>query len=96
MRRSSYECIQVVICDAEIDIDPIEHILRQIFENVLGHLDINVTLSLVSIGTVTNLDSCRIKWSIVILVTRDKADVLKPVHASHFTYLVKTALLHIA
>jgi len=96
MGRSSNKGVQVVICDAKVDVYPVEHILRQIFENILGHLNVNVTLSLISIGTITDLNSCRVEWSIVILITRDKADMLKPVHASHFTYLVKAALLHIA
>ena len=56
MGRSSNEGIQIVVCDAEVDINPIKHILRQVLENVLCHLNVDVAFSLIAIRSVTDLN----------------------------------------
>ena len=71
MGRATDESIQVVVCNAEVNIDPVKHILRQILKDVLSHFDVDVTFSLVSIGPLADLDSSRVEGSIRVLVTRD-------------------------
>ena len=48
--------IQVIVCDAKIDVYPVEYILRQVLKNVLRHLNIDVTFSLVAIRPITDLN----------------------------------------
>lgn len=57
MGRSPNESIQVVISDAEVDIDPVKDILGQILEDILCHLDVDVAFGLVSIRPVTDLNT---------------------------------------
>lgn len=89
------ERIEVVVCDAEVNINSVQHILRQVFKDVLSHFNVDVSFRLVSRRTVTNLNSSRVKWSVGVLVTGNQNYVFKPVKAFHFANLVKTARLHI-
>ena len=60
MRSSAYKCIQIILTYVEINIYPIQHILWQILQNVLGHLDIDVAVTtvFVSFGHRADLNSC--------------------------------------
>jgi arginase family enzyme len=75
---AAYEGVKIVVSDAEIHIDSIEHILGQILENVLCHFDVDVAHPLVLRGTVTNLNSGRVEWCIGVLITGHEYDVPEP------------------
>ena len=95
MRRSSNKGIQVIVCNAEVYVDPVEYILWQVLENVLSHLNVDVAFSIIAIRSITDLDPRRVERSVRVLVTRDQTDVLEPIHASHLTNLVEAALFHV-
>lgn len=93
MRRSSNKSVKIVISDRKVDIYSIKDVLGQIFDNILGHLNVDVTLAVVvSFGSITNLDSCRLERCVGILIRRHQNYVLKPIQALHFTQLIQTAL----
>ena len=56
VRCSPNKSVQIVICDAEIDIYPVEHILWQVLEYVLGHLDVDIAFGLVTIRSIADLN----------------------------------------
>lgn len=93
--RSPDECIQVVVSDAKVNVDSIEDVLGQIFENVLSHLDVDVSLGLVTTGPVADLDAGGVEGSVRVLVARHEYDVLEPVHPLHLAYFVEAAVLQV-
>ena len=56
MRRAPDESIQVVVSDTKVDIYPVEDVLGQILEDILRHLDVDVSFSLIAICSVTDLN----------------------------------------
>lgn len=47
MSGSTNECVQGVITDVEVDVNPVQHILRQVLQDILGHLNVDVAVAVV-------------------------------------------------
>ena len=97
MCRSSNKRVKVIVCDWKVNIDSIEHILRQILDYILRHFNIYVAFAIrISLSSITNLNSCRLKRRIGILIWGYQNYVLKPIESLHFTDLIQTALFEFA
>ena len=57
MGSAADQSVKVVVSDAEVNVDAVQHILRQVLQDVLRHADVDVSLSLIAISTVADLDA---------------------------------------
>ena len=86
-------CRNLLVFDVEIDIQAVQQSCVQIRQQVLRHRDVLIA-SVVWVGIcgclrcllttsvveclLANLDSCRVKWGILVLNGADKHDILEP------------------
>lgn len=95
MGGSANESVQVVIRNAEVNINSVKDILREVFENVLSHLNVDVAFHLILTSAVADLNPCRVKRCVRVLITGHKDDVSEPAQPFHFTNLVQAARFHV-
>ena len=73
----------------EVNVQSVEYINWNLANQVLNHLNVGIPFVFVFCGFWTNLDSCRIKGSVLVLETTHKYYMLEPSKAFIFTELVE-------
>jgi len=80
--RPPNEAVQIGLLDPEVNINSVEHVLRQLVQYVLGHLDVNApVLVRLQLRLVRYLDPSRVERGVHVLVGAHEDHVFEPLQA---------------